>query len=450
MIREIELSKLENHPQNVRKTYTDIEELADSIKAKGILQNLTVVLQPGETDKYFVVIGNRRLKAAKLAGIKTAPCFVADMDEREQTSVMLLENIQRNDLTLYEQAQGFQMMLDFGETESSIAQKTGFSKTTVRHRLNIAKLDQDALKKREEDDSFQLSLQVLYELEKVKDVRERNRILRSSSNSRDLVNRAQNAVAEASRKEKAESIAKMLEKISVKPAPETYEEDRYSGKWDIIATFSLDDNVPKTITLPKDKAKSGEQLYYANSYNRWIYVVKKKSAKKKLTPAETEQARKNANKKQLKTILKISSVRRSEFVKNIIDGKVDPVKDEAAEIRLIWDALTTLGVYVSAMPLRKFFSEKEWYNCTDAEKEEISTAIDKIGLVNQMLIILDHAMSGINEISDWNLHFIAEKGNALLKGYEALKPYGWFFENEDETSVLDGTNSLFEPQKETP
>ena len=56
---------------------------------------------------------------------------------------MLLENIQREDLTIQEQAQGFQMMLDLGDTEDQIAEKTGFSKSTVRHRLNIAKLDQE-------------------------------------------------------------------------------------------------------------------------------------------------------------------------------------------------------------------------------------------------------------------------------------------------------------------
>ena len=56
---------------------------------------------------------------------------------------MLEENIQREDLTVWEQAQGFQMMLDLGETEDTIADKTGFSKTTIKHRLNIAKLDQE-------------------------------------------------------------------------------------------------------------------------------------------------------------------------------------------------------------------------------------------------------------------------------------------------------------------
>ena len=102
MIQEIELSKLKIHPKNVRKTYRGIDELAESIKAQGIRQNLTVVKNPEGFGTYWVVIGNRRLKAAIKAGIKTAPCEVVEMNEKEQLETMLLENMQRDDLTIYE------------------------------------------------------------------------------------------------------------------------------------------------------------------------------------------------------------------------------------------------------------------------------------------------------------------------------------------------------------
>lgn len=117
MVQEIEISKLRVHPKNVRKTYTNIDELADSMKTQGILQNLTVVKNPKEEGTYWVVIGNRRLTAAIKAGLKTAPCQIAEMDEKDQAATMLLENMQRSDLTIYEQAQGIQMVLDLGETE---------------------------------------------------------------------------------------------------------------------------------------------------------------------------------------------------------------------------------------------------------------------------------------------------------------------------------------------
>lgn len=439
MIVDIELSKLENHPQNVRKTYNDIDELADSIKAQGILQNLTVVPKPGEADKYLVVIGNRRLLAANKAGLKTAPCCIAEMDEKEQASVMLLENIQRNDLTIYEQAQGFQMMLDLGETEDTLSEKTGFSKTTIRHRLNIAKLNQKELQKKEQDESFQLSLKDLYELEKVKDIKVRNKILKDANSSRDLVSRAQSAVSEAKRKDNANAIIGMLKKLGVEAAPKEYEQNMYSGNWKMVQEFELDKDAPKKIKLPEAK----NPLYYYISYRTMKIVTKGQKEKRELSQWELEEKERNKTKRQIKAILKESTARRTEFIRNIISGKVDPVKDEMAEIRLIWAALVALSFYTSEHDFELFFLDSDWYKATDEEKQEAAEKAKGLTLIHQMLIALNDAMRKTDEPFDWKLHFNEGKGDALRKGYEALKPYGWYFENEDESKVLDGTLDLY-------
>ncbi len=440
MIVDIELSKLENHPQNVRKVYNDIDELADSIKAQGILQNLTVVPKPGEADKYLVVIGNRRLLAANKAGLKTAPCCIAEMDEKEQASVMLLENIQRNDLTIYEQAQGFQMMLDLGETEDTLSEKTGFSKTTIRHRLNIAKLNQKELQKKEQDESFQLSLKDLYELEKVKDIKERNKILKDASSSRDLVSRAQSAVAEAKRKENAKIIIGMLKKSGLEDAPDEYEKNMYSGNWKTVQEFQLDKDAPKEIKLPDAK----NQLYYYLYYNRTVKIVTKgPKEKRELSQYELEEKERTKTKRQIKAILKESTARRTEFIRNIISGKVDPVKNEAHEIQRIWAALVALSFYTSEHDFELFFLDADWYKATDEEKQEAAKKAKELSLIHQMLIALNDAMRKTDEPFDWKLHFNEGKGNALKKGYEALEPYGWYFENEDESKVLDGTLDLY-------
>ena len=125
MITNIEVTKLLQHPDNPRKNIGDVTELAESIKARGILQNLTVV--PAENGMYTVVIGHRRLAAAKQAGLTEVPCAVVDMDYKTQLSTMLLENMQRSDLTVYEQAQGMQMMFDLGVPVAEIVEKTGFA-----------------------------------------------------------------------------------------------------------------------------------------------------------------------------------------------------------------------------------------------------------------------------------------------------------------------------------
>ena len=112
-IRMIPIGDLEHHPENPRKDLGDLSELTESIRKNGVYQNLTVVADLKRC-KYLVVIGNRRMEAAKAAGLVELPCAISDMDHKEQIATMLEENMQRQDLTVYEQAQGFQMMMDLG------------------------------------------------------------------------------------------------------------------------------------------------------------------------------------------------------------------------------------------------------------------------------------------------------------------------------------------------
>lgn len=202
------VDKLLPHLDNPRKDLGDLQELADSIKANGVLQNLTVVSleseaaewsalakqyqehpteemrslmnritanQPTNGEGLFrVVIGHRRLAAAKLAGLAEVPCVISNMDYREQVRTMLMENIQRADLTVYEQAQGFQMMLDLGDTVEAIAKKAGFSQSTVRRRVKLLELDQQKFKASVERGAM---LQDYAELEKIEDPELKNKVL---------------------------------------------------------------------------------------------------------------------------------------------------------------------------------------------------------------------------------------------------------------------------------
>lgn len=88
-IKQISIELIDPHPENPRKNLGNLTELAESIKANGIMQNLTVV--PKDGGRYLAVIGHRRLAAAKLAGLETVPCAVVDMDRKAQLSTMLLE-----------------------------------------------------------------------------------------------------------------------------------------------------------------------------------------------------------------------------------------------------------------------------------------------------------------------------------------------------------------------
>lgn len=180
---DLPISKIYPHPDNPRKDVGDVSELAESIKANGIFQNLTVVgggKGAPTADDYTVIIGHRRLSAAKQAGLKQVPCMVVEMDEREQAATMLLENMQRSDLTIYEQAQGFQMMLDLGETQDGIAEKTGFSKSTIRHRLKLLELDPEEFAKAQER---QATFSDYIELEKLKNPESKTEALKAIGTS---------------------------------------------------------------------------------------------------------------------------------------------------------------------------------------------------------------------------------------------------------------------------
>lgn len=432
------------HPENPRKNLGDLSELTESIRKNGVLQNLTVVPVEGEPGEYMTLIGHRRYAAGIQAEVKEFPCQIKEgLSRREQVSIMLEENMQRNDLTIMEQAQGFQLMLDLGETEDSIAEKTGFSKTTVRHRLNIAKLDQTELKKKEQDECFQLTLKDLYELEKVKDVKIRNKILKEASDSRNLASRAQSAVAEAKRKENEKTIAAMLKKLGVKKAPKEVENEQWTGKWKTVLEFELDKDVPKKIKLPEEKS----ELLYVVWYRSLKVVTKAPKEKKELSPYEKEQKEKDKRKRQIKAVLRESTARRKEFILNIISGKTDAVKDSEKEIELIWKGLVPLAGYVSPSTIRRFFLDKDEHKCTDEERKAAQEKADGLNILHQMLIILHEAMASTNEPFDWKIQFNPVKGAALMKGYEALEPYGWYFEKEEEEKVLDGTYELYTREK---
>lgn len=150
-IMMIPIDQLRHHPENPRHDLGDLTELTNSIKANGILQNLTVVfadpdqLSPEDQKSGYhlmwVVIGNRRFEASKAVGLTELPCVISEMDHKTQVATMLEENMQRQDLTVYEQAEGFQMMMDLGFTQKEISEKTGFSEKTVRERVKLTKLN---------------------------------------------------------------------------------------------------------------------------------------------------------------------------------------------------------------------------------------------------------------------------------------------------------------------
>lgn len=143
--RMVALDHLVPHPDNPRKDLGDLTELVDSIKAQGVRQNLLVVPDPGDPDRHMIVIGHRRAAAARLAGLTELPAVVdPTLTPAQQLELMLVENVQRSDLTVVEEADAYQGLLDLGLTKADLAKRTGVSKTTVAARLKLAAMPEAA------------------------------------------------------------------------------------------------------------------------------------------------------------------------------------------------------------------------------------------------------------------------------------------------------------------
>lgn len=439
MIQEIELSKLKIHPKNVRKTYRGIDELAESIKAQGIRQNLTVVKNPEGFGTYWVVIGNRRLKAAIKAGIKTAPCEVVEMNEKEQLETMLLENMQRDDLTIYEQAQGFQMVLDLGETEEGLAEKTGFSKTTIRRRLNIAKLDQEALQEKEAEGEFQLSLSDLYELEKIKSVEKRNEILKGARNSREITSNVQRIISEEKQKAVEKKILSLLKKAGIEEAPEKAKMEIYTSKWETVKTYSLRSDAPKKLDIQKEEK---EALYYLKYYSEVKVIRKAKKQKRELTPEEKRRAERDSRKKRVKAMAKEMAACRRDFILDIIAGKIKPLEDPGDAMRKLWDVMRKGSSYVSDSSISLFLIGKSSYDSTEEEKKDAAERIENLSVPELTLITAYNGTESL-ELSEWTGDFNKRSAGILKEFYEVLMMYGFTYNSDDEVKLLNGTHDLY-------
>lgn len=146
-IEDLRVEDLHPNPNNPRRQVGDVTDLEASIRSQGIKQPL-LVTPTGETDidghaQYRVVIGHRRLAAAKQAGLESVPAIIERMDARREREVMLVENSQRSDLTPIEEADGYQGLLDLGVQVKEMAEKTGRSDRFVRRRLKIARIPQE-------------------------------------------------------------------------------------------------------------------------------------------------------------------------------------------------------------------------------------------------------------------------------------------------------------------
>lgn len=452
-MEQIPIKMLRPHPDNPRKDLGDLSELAESIKNRGVMQNLTVIphYELCKIAYYTILIGHRRCAAAKLAGLKTLPCTVVTrMSKKEQIATMLLENMQRSDLTPLEQAEGFQLMIDLGEGLKDIEKKTGFSSTTIWHRIKLLELDKEELRKAQERE---VKITDYAKLEKLKSQEDKNECLKViGTNNFDYTYK--NKLHQQETKEQQKVAKEHLERKGLIDISQ--EEMKYLSYDTIITGYysRCADQIEKCIANNNDI-----QLYFSFSTvsDDWIAIYKKTSravednaeerqkARDEQKKIKEEERRRTEDIQQRKMIL--SNIR--DIARKTVDEFVDKYTGNKDDEHLLFDYLVKLETeyYLS-------ISANRTGEITNHQKD-YNYKTDKNICRKLMLFIratirhndrYDDDIDNFLDLYEDRVEYYADD-NAYLEFIELLEGFGYQVADE-ERSYYNGTHKAFSKNDE--
>lgn len=436
----IDITRLHAHPDNPRKDLGDLTELSASIAKSGVMQNLTVVPFEDESGnivegEYTIIIGHRRTAAAIMAGVGELPCIIRQMNKKEQLTTMIAENVQRNDLTIIEQADALQMMIDFGDTVEQVSKATGLSDSTIRRRLQLSKFDKSVLSKAIDG---QISIRELEELSKVKDEKERNRLLNeygTSSYAWDL----KNSLSKQKDKEKEEKVREQLLSSGL-----TEISDQYN-------TIYNNTKNPYQRISGKDIVLVGDEQYFCISYGN-VYFRRDKTEQdieeekeKTLANRRTVEERlekweklkklcENAYALRREYVLSISEARAITLLATIIKRNIGIfVNDEVSVKSYLWQYDTTVICGQDR--------DEEWDDDDVKERDidEVNKHYPRSLLRHTYALYNDRAI--VPTLYYESITYSRQE--ELYKVYEYLKDIGYQMSDE-EKAIIEGTHELYE------
>ncbi|SHM90644.1 ParB/RepB/Spo0J family partition protein [Roseibium suaedae] len=141
--RKVPIENLVPNPRNPRKTFTekDLSDLTESLRAKGIVQPILVRPAAGSNDRFEIIAGERRWRAAQRAGLHEAPIIIRDVTDQEALELAIIENVQRADLNPIEEAMGYdQLTAEFNYSQGELAKMIGKSRSHVANTMRLLKL----------------------------------------------------------------------------------------------------------------------------------------------------------------------------------------------------------------------------------------------------------------------------------------------------------------------
>lgn len=454
------VEKLMPHPLNPRKDLGDLSEIADSIRANGVLQNLTVqrgcylgsaeaeqidgatsgILFDAKADGYTILIGHRRCAAAKLAGLTEVPCRIVDIPENEQIQMMCMENMQRSDLTIYEQAIGFQMMMDYGGTLEEVSEKTGFSKATIKRRLQLAKLDMKTL---QAVSSRQADMKDYEKLAKIDDLDTRNKVL-CEIGTNNFDKKLADALSAQETKQNIADWNALLKKHGIAE----YEgeiSDLWSNTYENLGYLEGKANEDKLLRAvgERDHSKCCYKFQGRTAYLRAIkeYTEEENAEQaEKARKAEQERVRMHDLGELAKTAFKL----RMEFIKNFPLGESKKVAGKVTKWLFLREIVSfiTVGMFsgYSAMT-----SSKERFS----ELFDVNGGEDRARLIEfvdthaeKSLLLMAYSLWSDSPAGchDYSMHY--RESPKLKWLYSFLKDIGYRMSDE-EVAMLDGSHALY-------
>lgn len=434
---EMPIKWIHPHPKNPREKLTDIDELVQSVKAHGIMQNLTVVPdrkeEPGVVPSYTVIIGHRRLEAAKRAGMEKVPVTIArDLTDQDIQQIMLVENMQRKDLTPLEEAKGIQMCLDLGIPEATLAEKTGFSKATIKSRRTLLKFSEENVRT-----AFigGASIQDFIDLDKIEDPKLRNDLLMNSIGTGTF--RRDFEIAKRkddSRKWMNKVVLPFLKQHNAielgTPRSKEWEYNSYfyNGREDLEPVY------------PKDLDPDDQVGYSINSYGVEIYVRYAHPKPKQ----ETESDRREKQKQLISDEFTRARVRRTDFIRDL---KWMPVNQHEAKKEYLTEIVEYMCGWhggLDMQPFRDIFNpEKKTWKSNEAA-EQIAKLYDQNPVKALITVAYMIREEKTGETYDWNGRFAESSSNVEgnKKMYEFLKQFG-FVMTPEEIQLIEGTHPLY-------
>jgi len=166
LVRMIPVNRIEPNPRQARSELGNIDELMNSIKSKGVLE--PIIVRP-RADKYEIIAGERRYVASKNLGLQEIPCIEMNVSDNEAMEISLIENLQRKDLDIFEEADGLKALMNtYGYSHAQISEKIGKARSTITEIINIGKIP-NSIRKLCASASIEKNRSLLIEISKLKD-----------------------------------------------------------------------------------------------------------------------------------------------------------------------------------------------------------------------------------------------------------------------------------------